>query len=139
MKAVVIRQTGPPEALLIQDVDETELHVDEVRVSVESVSVNQTLDLQIRSGAAKRGVTLPHVLGVDPAGTIIEIGSAVIDLEVGDRVVVTSAMWCGACAWCQRGEQDDCGSTRHIGVHRWGGYAESVAVPAAGRELELAL
>ena len=131
MKAVVIRQTGPPEALLIQDVDETELHVDEVRVSVKSVTVNQTLDLQIRSGAAKRGVTLPHVLGVDPAGTIIEIGSAVIDLEVGDRVVVTSAMWCGACAWCQRGEQDDCGSTRHIGVHRWGGYAESVAVPAA--------
>jgi NADPH:quinone reductase-like Zn-dependent oxidoreductase len=131
VKAAVIRETGPPQVLSIENVEEPSLQLDEVRIRVESVSVNQTLDLQIRSGATKRGVTLPHVLGVDPAGTITEVGSSVTGLGIGDRVVVASAMWCNTCDACRRGEHEDCGATRHIGVHRWGGYAESVAVPAA--------
>lgn len=131
MRAAIIHETGPPETISTEDVEAPTLESDEVRIQVASVSVNQTLDLQIRSGAAQRGITLPHVLGVDPAGTIIEVGSVVTGSQVGDRVVVASAMWCGTCVSCRAGEQEDCGSTRHIGVHRWGGYAESVAVPAA--------
>lgn len=40
-------------------------------------------------------------------------------------------IWCGECEACTIEEQEDCSSTAHIGVHRWGGYAEYVAVPEA--------
>lgn len=131
MKAVVLRETGGPEVLHIEQVPDPPVLATEVRVNVQSVSVNQTLDLQIRSGATSRGVTLPHVLGVDPAGTVAEVGDQAGEFVIGERVVVASAMWCGRCEACSLGAEEDCSSTRHVGVHRWGGYAESVVVPAA--------
>lgn len=130
MKAIVIRETGGPDVLRYEDVQPPTALDGEVRVTVESVSVNQTLDLQIRSGASGRGITLPHILGVDPAGTVAEVGGGVEHVSPGDRVVVTSAMWCGACDACSSNAHEDCAATQHIGVHRWGGYAESVVVPA---------
>lgn len=131
MRAAVLRRTGGPEVLGYEKVPTPTVAPGEVLIAVESVSVNQTLDLQIRSGASRRGVQLPHVLGVDPAGNVAEVGEGVDRLAPDDRVVVTSAIWCGKCEACTIGEQEDCSSTAHIGVHRWGGYAEYVVVPEA--------
>ena len=69
--------------------------------------------------------------GQDPAGTITAVGDGVDAGRIGSRVIVSSRLTCGVCDFCKAGRGSDCRGTRHIGIHRWGGYAEYVAVPAA--------
>jgi threonine dehydrogenase-like Zn-dependent dehydrogenase len=49
----------------------------------------------------------------------------------GDAVVVNPILSCGRCALCQRGLRHICRERQIIGVHRGGGFAERVAVPAS--------
>jgi threonine dehydrogenase-like Zn-dependent dehydrogenase len=43
------------------------------------------------------------VLGHEPMGEVVEVGSAVKRLKKGDRVVVPFTISCGTCFFCQRG------------------------------------
>jgi threonine dehydrogenase-like Zn-dependent dehydrogenase len=43
------------------------------------------------------------VLGHEPMGEVVEVGSAVKNLKPGDRVVVPFAISCGTCYFCQKG------------------------------------
>jgi NADPH:quinone reductase len=131
MKAIVLREFGGPEVLRLEEVPTPKPAMGEVVVKVHSVSVNRTLDLVVRSGAYPANVCMPHVLGVDPAGEIVCLGAGVDDFRIGDRVAIISLVTCGRCKRCIRGERANCMASRHIGLHRWGGYAEYVAVPAA--------
>jgi NADPH:quinone reductase-like Zn-dependent oxidoreductase len=130
MKAVVLRSFGGPEVLALEEQSSPTPGTDEVLVRVHSVSVNRTLDLKVRAGKYNADVRLPHVLGVDPAGVVVAVGRNVTDRKVGDRVAVLSLISCGLCVYCRSGEESLCMKSRHIGVHRWGGYAEYTAVPA---------
>lgn len=49
----------------------------EILLKVHSVSVNRTLDLIVRAGRYPVKIQLPHVLGADPSGEIVETGGAV--------------------------------------------------------------
>ena len=129
MKAIVIREFGGPEVLRFEDVPDPVPDANEVVVRVHSVSVNYTLDCVVRAGNYARGVTLPHVVGVDPAGEVAAVGAAVDDLRVGDRVAVHSGIRCGRCEPCLAGRENACRASSSLGIHRWGGYAEMVATP----------
>ena len=131
MKAIVLREFGAPEVLRLEVPPTPTPGAGEVLVEVRSVSVNRTLDLVVRAGKYPSDVSLPLVLGVDPAGIVAAVGDGVERPKVGDRVVVVSMIACGACRFCRAGEEANCLKSRHIGVHRWGGYAEYVAVPAS--------
>lgn len=128
MKAVVLREFGPPEVLRIEDLARPVPGRGEVLVEVRAVSVNRTLDLKVRRGEYSKRVRLPLVLGADPSGVIAEVGAGVAR-HVGERVTVSSHIRCGRCASCRAGEEADCTESESIGVHRWGGYATYVAVP----------
>ena len=52
------------------------------------------------------------ILGHEPMGIIEEVGSAVTNLKVGDRVVVTFNIACGHCFMCLRGLQSQCETTQ---------------------------
>src|SRR2546423_15530934 len=87
MKAVVIREFGPPEVMRLEEVPTPVPEAGEVLVEVRAVSVNRTLDLVVRAGAYAVPVKLPHVLGVDPSGVVAAVGSGVSARKSGDRVV----------------------------------------------------
>ena len=79
------------------------------------------------------------VLGHEPMGTVVERGSAVTDLQLGDRVVIPFQIACGACFMCQRGLQTQCEVTQ---VREYGmgaalfGYTDLYgAVPGGQAEL----
>lgn len=130
MKAIVLEEFGGPEVLHWEDVPTPTPAAGEVLVKVHSVSVNRTLDLIVRQGNYPVKIQLPHVLGVDPAGIVVQVGEGVEEPQVGDRVAVISFTACRRCRQCLAGEEANCLNSRHIGLHRWGGYAEYVAVPA---------
>jgi D-arabinose 1-dehydrogenase-like Zn-dependent alcohol dehydrogenase len=115
---------------VLHDVPLPHLAADEVLIRVDTVAVNQ-LDLNVIAGKGP-GVAalLPRILGLDPAGTIIQCGSEVPD-RVGELVVVKPNIPCGECRWCMTGDEADCPTQTVVGVHRDGGAAEFVAVPAS--------
>jgi NADPH:quinone reductase len=130
MKAVVLREFGRPDVLHIEEVPDPSPGPGEVVVEVHAVTVNQSLDLMVRADGTIRGTVLPHVLGVDPAGVVVAVAADVDTAAVGDRVAVIPHVRCGRCGFCTSGREEQCPNSRHIGVHRWGGYAEYVPVPA---------
>ena len=85
MKAIVLREFGGPEVLHYEDVSVPRPAAGEVLLKVHSVSVNRTLDLVVRAGKYPVKIQMPHVLGVDPAGEIVEIGEGVDRFEIGFR------------------------------------------------------
>jgi NADPH:quinone reductase-like Zn-dependent oxidoreductase len=133
MRAVVLRQYGPPENLEWDEVPAPTPQPDEVLLRVGAVSVD-LFQMEFRSGRALQ-VPLPRIMGNGPAGTVAELGSRVEGLRIGERVVVANNVSCGSCRFCRIGRETLCaGLNNHrggmIGAHRDGGYAEYVAVPA---------
>jgi len=120
---------GGPEVLEYRDVPTPQADRGEVLIRVRAVTVNRTLDLAVRRDGDNRGVTLPLVLGTDPSGIVEAIGEGVTRIKVGDHVAVAGSVRCGACKQCLAGHEEDCSKPGHVGVHRWGGYAEYVVVP----------
>src|SRR2546421_285074 len=70
MKAMVIRECGPPEVMRLEEIPTPAPGPGEVLIRVHAVSVNRTLDLAVRAGTYAFRPSLPHVLGVDPSGVI---------------------------------------------------------------------
>ena len=52
------------------------------------------------------------ILGHEPMGVVVEVGSDVTLLEVGDRVVIPFNISCGHCFMCRRGLQSQCETTQ---------------------------
>ncbi|OKO92233.1 Alcohol dehydrogenase [Penicillium subrubescens] len=88
-------------------------------------------DLHILKGdvpSAQPGLVLGH----EGVGVIETVGSAVQDLSVGDRVLISCMTSCGACRFCQRGLPSHCVTGGWIlGNTINGTQAEFVRVPHA--------
>jgi NADPH:quinone reductase-like Zn-dependent oxidoreductase len=133
MKAVRIHQFGGPEVLTYEDVPDPQPRKDEVLVRVRACSLNH-LDVWVRKGLP--GVKLPHILGSDIAGEIVELGEYVAGFQTGgfktgQRVLLAPMHFCGHCARCLGGLQNDCREFTVLGNAVDGGNCELIAVPAA--------
>lgn len=130
MKAASYDHHGGPEVLTLTSVADPVPGPGEVVVDVAATGVNR-LDLLQRQGPGMLpGYELPHIAGMDLAGTISAVGPDVDGARIGERVVVNPAISCGACAACLAGEDGLCAAPVVIGGSRAGGYAERCAVPA---------
>lgn len=83
MKRVVFRQPGGIEVLEVEDAPVPEPGVGQVRVKIEAAGVN-FIDIYQRIGQYK--VALPHVPGMEAAGTVDALGPDVQGFAPGDRV-----------------------------------------------------
>ena len=96
-------------------------------------------DLHVFRGA-EAGLDQGTVLGHEFAGEVVEVGSAVERIAVGDRVVAPFSTSCGVCPSCERGLTSRCERGELFGwveggrgLH--GGQAELVRVPLADGSL----
>lgn len=128
MKAVRIHQFGGPEVLRYEDVSDPQPRKDQVMVRVRACSLNH-LDIWVRKGLA--GVKLPHILGSDIAGEVAEVGEYVKGLKAGQRVLIAPMHFCGHCAKCVAGLQNQCREFTVLGNAVDGGNCEMIAVPSA--------
>jgi NADPH2:quinone reductase len=88
VKAIRMSSQGGPEVLAVADLDEPTAGAGEVLVEVAAAGVN-FIDTYQRSGLYQ--VSLPLTLGMEGAGTVLQVGAEVTDVRVGDRVA-----WCDA-------------------------------------------
>jgi NADPH2:quinone reductase len=89
MKAIVIPHTGGPEVLEWKDVDAPLAGPGQVLVNVEAAGLN-FIDTYHRTGLYP--MAFPIIPGLEGAGTVIELGTDVSDVAVGDRVAWTSGL-----------------------------------------------
>ena len=69
-------------------------------------------------------------VGHEFAGKIVEIGSEVRGINIGDRVSAEGHITCGFCRKCRAGERHLCRNSLGVGVNRPGAFAEFISVPA---------
>lgn len=132
MRAIVMHQRGGPEVLTFEpDFPEPAVGPDDVLVQVRACGLNR-VDMFTRAGEQGVRPPLPHILGMEVAGDVAAVGENVRGVQVGQRVLVPPSTPCGACEWCRRGAANICPNQQVLGRTRHGGYAEFVAVPAAG-------
>ncbi len=104
MRAVVCREFGPPELLVVEDVDDPRPATRELLVRVEASAVTFPDTLMLEDKYQYKA-TPPYIPGGEVAGVVVALGAGVEGWAVGDRVVG--------------------------GFGTVGGYAELAAVPAA--------
>lgn len=129
MKAMLYEATGGPEVLQHLEVADPVPLARDVVVQVEATALNR-LDIVQRNGwFALEGFTLPHIAGMDVAGTVAQVGADVTRVRVGDRVVVDPSL-AGVPDGCTHvGMGDLYGGLGVIGGTVAGGYAELCLVP----------
>lgn len=100
-------------------------------------------DLHILGGDVP-AVTEGRILGHEGIGTIVEVGSAVSSVSVGDRVIISAVSPCGSCSYCHSGLPSHCLDEEGASGVGWilghlidGTQAELVRVPFADNSLHL--
>ena len=78
MKAAVYYENGPPSVLKYEDVDDPVLLPQGIIIRVEAVSIEGGDTLNRAGGEL---ATRPHIVGYQAAGTVIEVGAEVTDLQ----------------------------------------------------------
>ena len=88
MKAVRFHEYGEPDVLRYEDVDQPVPGAGEVRLRVAASAFNP-VDDGIRGGYLRDvfPVTLPHIPGIEVAGTVDALGEGVTGVQVGDDVI----------------------------------------------------
>jgi L-iditol 2-dehydrogenase len=80
--------------------------------------------------------TYPLVLGHEPAGEVVGVGSAVSGFKTGDRVSIEPTVSCGHCEYCRRGQHNNCIQSQFMGSPQLPGLLREYAtVPAHNTEL----
>lgn len=101
-----------------------------VRVTLSSIC---TSDLHIKHGSVPRavpGITVGHEM----VGIVEQVGTGVVSVKPGDRVVVNVETFCGECYFCRHGYVNNCTDPNGgwaLGCRIDGGQAEYVRVPYA--------
>lgn len=126
MKAVRIHEFGGPEVLRYEDVPDPKPRKDQVLIRVRACAMNH-LDVWVRKGLP--GVKLPHILGSDIAGEVVEVGEYVTAVKPGQRVLLAPMHFCNHCAQCTSGRQNQCREFTVLGNGVDGGNCELMAVP----------
>jgi len=129
MKAIM-KQTAAPGADYV-DVDDPKPGPMDVVIEVKSAAICGT-DIHIYDWTqyARERIKPPMIFGHEVCGDVVETGSRVETLSVGDRVAVETHIPCGTCFQCQTGNQHICEKMAIVGVHTDGVFSEYARIPA---------
>ena len=90
MKAIILREAGSLNQLKLEDVEAPKAGSNEVVVRLKATALNRR-DLMIVQGRYP-GMKLPSILGSDGAGEIVEVGSEIGDISIGDEVIINPGL-----------------------------------------------
>lgn len=128
MKAVQFHEFGHSDVLRVEEIDDPKPGPGEVLIRNRATALNH-LDIDVREGISRFPVAFPHILGVEVAGEIVEVGAGVTGWAAGDRVNPYIIGTCGECRFCRSGRETLCLASGFISFSTGGGYAEMLACP----------
>lgn len=119
MKAL---QLEAPDRLVMAEVPVPTIGPDEVLIKTASTTIC-TSDLHdIKTNPFN--ITLPNILGHEGAGVVVSCGSAVKEFRPGMRIAAHPVVPCGTCVECLRNLGHLCSNMGHLGIDRFGTFAE---------------
>ena len=95
MKAYVLKKTGAPRILKMEEVDTPLMVSSEVRVKIQSIGLNYA-EIQSRKGLYGWAPKRPYIPGMEAFGIIEEVGADVATLKTGMPVIVVGQFGCYA-------------------------------------------
>lgn len=123
MKALVKTALGEGN-LEVLDRAEPTVNEDQVKIKVMYAGICGS-DLHTFEGHYK--VAAPVTLGHEFSGEVVEVGSNVTGINVGDRVTSeTTFEICGTCRYCQAKEYNLCPTRKGLGTQQDGAFAQYI-------------
>jgi D-arabinitol dehydrogenase (NADP+) len=120
MKAIVY---DAPRQFTYRDVETPKIQPDEILLRVDACGLCGT-DVHVHEGDF--GPRFPLTPGHEFSGEIVELGSEVKGLKMGQRATASTTMPCGECFYCKRGDFLECENLGGIGVEVNGAFAEYI-------------
>ena len=129
MKALVKKEAAP--GMWMEDIPEPKAGPNDVLIAIDKTAICGT-DMHIYNwdAWAQKTVPVPMAVGHEYCGHIVELGSEVRGLAIGDRVSGEGHVTCGYCRNCRAGRRHLCRNTVGVGVDRPGAFAEYMSLPA---------
>jgi len=129
MKALV--KAKSERGIWMADIDPPKVGHNDVLIKIKQTAICGT-DIHIYqwNDWAQKTIPVPLTAGHEFCGEIVECGSEVRGLEIGDRVSAEGHITCGVCRNCRAGRRHLCMNTAGVGVNRPGAFAEYLSVPA---------
>jgi len=110
MRAVRIYEHGAPEVLRLEEVAEPRIRADQILLRVGACALNH-LDLWVRGGLPGVAFPMPHILGSDIAGEVVETGELCERITAGQRVLLAPGLSCRQCVRCLDGRTTSAAAT----------------------------
>ncbi|MBS1830205.1 MAG: alcohol dehydrogenase catalytic domain-containing protein [Acidobacteria bacterium] len=87
----------------------------EVQVRVKSVGIcGSDLHYYFEGGIGDTSCIFPMVLGHEPSGEVVKVGSGVSGWSTGDRAILEPALYCYHCEYCMAGKHNVCEHLRFL-------------------------
>jgi threonine 3-dehydrogenase len=129
MKALVKKEAAP--GIWMDDIAEPKVGHNDVLIEIGKTAICGT-DMHIYKwdAWAQKTIPVPMAVGHEYCGRIVEVGSEVRGLAIGDRVSGEGHVTCGYCRNCRAGRRHLCRNTVGVGVDRPGAFAQYLSIPA---------
>lgn len=125
MKAALIHDVRD---IRVELIDKPSMKSDEILVKVRACGICGTDLHTYKLGHDVTGKR-PVLVGHEWSGEVVEVGSQIRGVAVGERVVGVGLRNCTRCWWCEHGEPEKCRSPLVPGEGLDGAFAEYVVVP----------
>ncbi|CAN5334776.1 NAD(P)H-quinone oxidoreductase [soil metagenome] len=86
MRSIVVTEAGGPEVLQLQTRSKPDYAVSEILVAIKATAINRADTLQRKGKYPAPAGVVQDVLGLEYAGVVEAVGSAVAGFKIGDRV-----------------------------------------------------
>lgn len=128
MKALVKKY--PEKGLWFEEVPVPTISANDVKIKIHKTAICGT-DLHIYNWDewSQKTIETPRIIGHEYVGEIVEIGSNVTNLKIGEIVSGEGHIVCGKCRNCLAGNGHLCKDTIGVGVNRDGAFAEYLVIP----------
>ncbi len=122
----IVKEVNAPGGLVYHtDLPIPEVRPDEVLVKVRYTAIcGSDLHIEDYDAWTQKRLHAPVTLGHETSGEIVEVGAAVTERKVGDRISCESHITCGECWFCKNGMSHICKNTKLFGVTQNGAFAE---------------